>query len=383
MIVDRWPISRLFLAIGTCLIALSAVLVIASCAGPEHPDQLRLVFVAAALLGFAAALGTLALGSMLGARLLALSTGLAGLAGGDPSAPARSGADSDSEIALLTWNVDRLASVLADALGDLREIHTGVVRRTTHLREATTGVQNSARVTSEMFGAIEDTSELVSHNVTMIATGSQELETSIGEIFQNVNEAAHVAAGAVASAESTTTTMNKLGDSSREIGDVVRLITSIAGQTNLLALNATIEAARAGSAGKGFAVVADEVKQLAQETARATKDVSHRVETIQEDADRAALSIAEVAGVIHQMSEYQSTIAHAVGKQRITSNAINSGASEAAQGASEIATRIAARASTAGIAAATMGHAMHDVAGLAEISEELEQVMNRFVQSPR
>jgi methyl-accepting chemotaxis protein len=82
-----------------------------------------------------------------------------------------------------------------------------------------------------------------------------------------------VATGAVQAVESTTGTMNKLGDSSREIGDVVRLITSIAEQTNLLALNATIEAARAGDAGKGFAVVADEVKQLAQETARATEDI--------------------------------------------------------------------------------------------------------------
>ncbi len=149
-----------------------------------------------------------------------------------------------------------------------------------------------------------------------------------------------MATGAVQSVVATTGTMNKLGDSSREIGDVVRLITSIAEQTNLLALNATIEAARAGDAGKGFAVVADEVKQLAQETARATEDISKRVETIQEDADQATKAITEIAGVITRINEFQTTIASAVEEQTATTQAINAGVSEAATGSGQIARSI-------------------------------------------
>ncbi|MGX6600988.1 methyl-accepting chemotaxis protein [Micromonosporaceae bacterium Da 78-11] len=100
---------------------------------------------------------------------------------------------------------------------------------------------------------------------------------AIREISQNASEAAMVASQAVVITQATAETMNKLGDSSAEIGNVVKTITSIAEQTNLLALNATIEAARAGEAGKGFAVVATEVKDLAQETAHATEDISRRV----------------------------------------------------------------------------------------------------------
>ncbi len=381
--MDRWPVTRLLSAVSVWALAPVVLLIAASFAEPASAARSGPVLLAAALLGLISAAAIFVLGQTLGTRLGALSAALAELGPSDSSDSRPAYGGQGSAVAVLAQNVNRVGGVRDEALGSLLGIHSKIVELATHLSDATGKVRNSAKGTSEMFGAIEHTAQVVSDKILTIADGSQQLDTSIGEIFRNASEAAHVAASAVASAESTTATMNKLGDSSREIGDVVRLITSIAEQTNLLALNAAIEAARAGDAGKGFAVVAGEVKQLAQKTAQATKGVSLRVETIREDADRAALLIAQVADVINQMSEYQTAIASAVEQQRTTSNTINGGANEAAEGAGEIAQKIAMRASRAETAAATMGQAMHDVSSLVEVSQELDQVINRFFRSPR
>ena len=135
--------------------------------------------------------------------------------------------------------------------------------------------------TSAQAGVVSKAAEAVSQNLQTVATGAEQMSASIRDIAQNATEAARVATSAVAVAKDTTATVSKLGASSTEIGEVIKVITSIAQQTNLLALNATIEAARAGEAGKGFAVVANEVKELAKATAKATEDISLRIEAIQ------------------------------------------------------------------------------------------------------
>ncbi|MCW2567399.1 MAG: chemotaxis sensory transducer [Mycobacterium sp.] len=202
--------------------------------------------------------------------------------------------------------------------------------------------------------------------------------SSIGEIARNANEAAKVAAQAVAAAETTTGTVAKLGASSTEIAEVVKVITSIAEQTNLLALNATIEAARAGEAGKGFAVVATEVKELAQETARATEDISRRVEAIQGDTAGAVEAIAEISGIIGRINDYQLTIASAVEEQSATTGEMNRNVAEAATGAGEIAQNITGVAAATDITLSAVTDAQTASEGLAQMSSELHALVSRF-----
>ena len=145
---------------------------------------------------------------------------------------------------------------------------------------------------------------------------------------------------AVKDANKTNETIKHLGESSNQIGEVVKVITSIAQQTNLLALNATIEAARAGEAGKGFAVVANEVKELAKETAKATEDISQKIEAIQTDTRGAVTAIGQISAIIGQINDIQNTIASAVEEQTATTNEISRNVAEAAKGSSEIAQNI-------------------------------------------
>jgi methyl-accepting chemotaxis protein len=170
----------------------------------------------------------------------------------------------------------------------------------------------------------------------------------------------------------------RLGESSIEIGNVVKVITSSAEQTNLLALNATIEAARAGEAGKGFAVVAGEVKELAQETAKATEDIARRVEAIQADTTGAVGAIGEIGTIIASINDYQLTIASAVEEQTATTTEMSRSVTEAATGSGEIAATIT------GVASATAGNTEvleqmgASISELARMSEDMRLRVSAF-----
>ena len=212
-------------------------------------------------------------------------------------------------------------------------------------------------VSNEMSGAAEQTAvradsvsaaaEQVSDSVQTVSAGTEEMGASITEIARQAADAASVATEAVGVAETTNSLVSRLGTSSEEIDEVIKIIGSIAKQTNMLALNATIEAARAGEAGKGFAVVASEVKELARDTARSSEKIERNIAAIQADTRDAIAAIAQITATIHQINDIQTMIASAVEEQAATTNEIARSVGEAASASNEIAGSITGVADTA------------------------------------
>lgn len=237
---------------------------------------------------------------------------------------------------------------------------------------------SSATETSTQSGVVSAASEQVSSNVRSVATSAEEMSASISEIAKNATDAARIASGAVRVAAETSQTVNKLGESSIEIGKVIKVITSIAQQTNLLALNATIEAARAGEAGKGFAVVANEVKELAKQTAAATEEISHKIEAIQNDTRGAVKAITEIGAIINQINDIQNTTASAVEEQTATTNEIARNAAEAANGGAEIARNITSVSQAASQTAQGANDVLESARELAKLAADLNKVVEQF-----
>jgi methyl-accepting chemotaxis protein len=204
------------------------------------------------------------------------------------------------------------------------------------------------------------------------------MSASIREIAKSASESARVASQAVRVAETTTTTVGKLGDSAIEIGKIIKVITSIAQQTNLLALNATIEAARAGESGKGFAVVANEVKELAKETAKATEDIGRSIESIQVDTQGAVAAIGSISTIISQINDISTTIASAVEEQSATTSEMGRNVTESAQGTTEIARNITTVAHAAQGTASGASQTMTAATDLARMAAELKQLISKF-----
>ena len=237
---------------------------------------------------------------------------------------------------------------------------------------------SSAEQTASQANMVSAGSEQVSRNIQTVATAADEMSASIREIAKNTADSTKVATAAVRSAEETNVTIGKLGQSSAEIGQVIKVITSIAQQTNLLALNATIEAARAGEAGKGFAVVANEVKELAKETAKATEDISRKIEAIQTDTTGAVTAIEQIGSVIGQINDIQNTVASAVEEQSVTTNEITRNLTEAAKGGADISRSIAGVAEAARTTTGGAGQTQKSAESLEKLAQELQTLMGRF-----
>ncbi|WP_324650472.1 methyl-accepting chemotaxis protein [Georgenia sp. H159] len=285
---------------------------------------------------------------------------------------------SGDELGQMAAHLARSMEQLRGTVGAVNEAAVTIASGAEELSAATTQVVAASEETSAQSGVVASAAEQVSQNVSTVAAGAEQMGASIREIAQSSNEAAEVARLATKQAAATNDTVQKLGASSLEIGNVVKVITSIAEQTNLLALNATIEAARAGEAGKGFAVVASEVKDLAQETAKATEDIARRIETIQQDTDGAVGAIAEITDIIGRINDYQLTIASAVEQQTATTNEMSRSVTEAATGSTEIAGNITGIATAAQDNSVTMAQMGGAVGELATISEGLRAQVAQF-----
>lgn len=240
-----------------------------------------------------------------------------------------------------------------------------------------------AERTEQRAGTVAAASGQASANVRTVAAAAEELSASIAEITRQVTGAAEVARRAVAEVRESDRTIQGLAEGAKRIGDVVRLISDIAGQTNLLALNATIEAARAGEAGKGFAVVASEVKTLAAQTAKATEEIAAQATAIQGETERAVAAIRGISLVIEEIDRIAAAIAAAVEEQGAATREIARSVQEAAEGTGEVTRSIADVSAGVADTTAAVAELRRTAGEVADAGRNLQEESGRFLGALR
>jgi methyl-accepting chemotaxis protein len=274
----------------------------------------------------------------------------------------------------------RLADQFEGAVGEIVET---VSSASTELEASADSLTSTAERAQQLATMVASASEEASANVQSVATATEEMSSSVNEISRQVQESARIAGEAVEQARGTTARVFELSRAATRIGDVVELISSIAGQTNLLALNATIEAARAGEAGRGLAVVASEVKALAEQTAKATGEIGQQISGIQAATEESVGAIKEISGTIERLSEISSTIAAAVEEQGAATQEIARNVQQAAQGTEQVSSNITDVQRGATETGSASSQVLSAAQTLSTDSNRLKLEVSRFLETVR
>ncbi|GAA1622233.1 methyl-accepting chemotaxis protein [Actinoplanes couchii] len=340
-------LTELLTAIGTAE-QVAAAADASRAADAYHAKRIEVIVMLAAGIALALALGVFVARTIVRSlkRVIAVCEGLA-----DGDLTRHAGLTSKDEPGRMGRALDAAVLRLRETVGTIGGSAITLAGASEELSTVSAQLQAGAAGVADKAGSASSASEHVNAGVQSIAAGAEQMSASIAEIASNAAHAARVAQEGITVAERTNNQVAELGAASQKVGDVVRLITSIAEQTNLLALNATIEAARAGELGKGFAVVAGEVKELAQQTAKATEEITERIAAIQESSASAAAAIGEITLVIEQIGDYTTTIASAVEEQTATTGEMSRSVSEAATSSGDVARTVSGVAEVASAAA--------------------------------
>jgi methyl-accepting chemotaxis protein len=299
------------------------------------------------------------------------------IAAGDLSAPQLK-VLSEDELGDLTRAINRMQESLKGVIQSISQTAQNVANASEEFSAVSQQISTNSEETSAQANSVTMSTEQVNRGLQIVATATEQMSASISEIAKSTTEAAKIADGAMRTAKETNAIVAKLGESSAEIGQVIKVITSIAQKTDLLALNATVEAARAGEVGAGFAVVANEVKELAKQTAAATEDISRKIEAIQSDAKGAVSAIGSISEVIGQVNNISGTIATAVEEQSATTSEMSRNVTEAAKGAAEVAQNIQGVAQAAQSTSHGATDSQKAAKSLAEMSTRLRELVGRF-----
>ncbi|MBM3569529.1 MAG: HAMP domain-containing protein [Alphaproteobacteria bacterium] len=251
------------------------------------------------------------------------------------------------------------------------------------LQTTATSMSSTSERTNRQAIAVSAAAEEASTNVQTVASATEQLTASIQEIARQVEDAAAITKQAVVDADNTNAQVQALAEAAQKIGDVLKLISDIAGQTNLLALNATIEAARAGEAGKGFAVVASEVKTLATQTGKATEEIASQIQGIQNATGRAVSAIGGIGKVIGKISDISTAIATAVEQQTAATREIARNVQQASAGTADVSQNISGVKEAANEAGQSSGQVLEAAKALAGQSSRLKAQVEHFLHDIR